>query len=179
MKKNLTFLISIFILFVLIYWSAKFFKSNYHQDNDLFSVIKIIDWDTIKIKYNWNLVNIRMIGIDAPERTKTRYGYIECFGQESTNYLTQILSWQKVKLELDKSQGKRDKYWRLLAYVILSGQNINKRMIEDGYAREYTFNTSNPYKEQLSFEDAEKYASESLVWLWSTDACSWSRLIIE
>ena len=73
MKKNLIFVIAIFVLFVLIYWASKFFKLNYNMQYAEFDVLNVVDWDTIKIKYRWDLTSVRLIGIDAPEKTKTRY----------------------------------------------------------------------------------------------------------
>ena len=43
-------------------------------------------------------------------------------------------------------------------------------MIKEGYAHEYTYNK--PYKYQAEFKQAESYARENLLGLWSPDTCN-------
>ncbi len=58
------------------------------------------------------------------------------------------------------------KYDRLLRYVVLSdGTNFGEYMIKNGFANEYTYNK--PYKYQVLFKDAEKYAKNNKLGLWS------------
>ncbi len=75
-----------------------------------------------------------------------------------------------VRLEADPSQTDRDKYNRLLRFVFLDdGTHINKLLIEQGFAHEYTYNV--PYKYQSEFQASEKSAQELGVGLWSKEAC--------
>jgi len=150
------------------------------NDHEYFTLEKVIDWDTIKIKSNENntFYTIRMIGLDTPEKSTTRYWYTECFWEQATEHLNNILSWNsKIELEYDPSQSSNDKYWRTLAYVILSWNNINKKMIEDGFGFEYTYNI--PYKYQKDFKKAENYARTNNLWLRSPENCNWERIPIE
>lgn len=142
-----------------------------------YKVISVIDWDTIKIDYNWVQTNIRMIWIDSPESNPTRYWYVECYWDEAKKYLTSLIEWKKIELEIDSTQWEKDKYWRLLAYIIYSWENINQKMIEDWYAREYTYNL--PYKYQSEFKQSQKNASEKNIWLWSESTCNWERKNID
>lgn len=134
-------------------------------------VDKVIDWDTIRVFINWESTKVRLIWIDAPESNDTRYGYTECYGQASSNYLTNLLSNKTVWLEYDSSQWASDKYDRIIAYIFLNWENINKKIIEDGYAREYTYNL--PYKYQSEFKQAESNAKQSKKWLWNKNTCNW------
>ena len=149
--------------------------SNQEKSNNNISynykVDKVIDWDTIRVFINWESTKVRLIWIDAPESNDTRYGYTECYGQASSNYLTNLLSNKTVWLEYDSSQWKSDKYDRILAYIFLNWENINKKIIEDGYAREYTYNL--PYKYQSDFKQAESSAKQSKKWLWNKNTCNW------
>lgn len=141
---------------------------------DTYTLLKVIDWDTIKVENSNEEINIRMIGLDAPEKSTTRYWYTECFWNEATNHLNEILSWiTKIQVEQDPTQWETDKYWRLLWYVFLSWNNINQKMIEDGYWFEYTYNL--PYKYQKTFKKAEKNARVKKLWLWNKDTCNWER----
>ena len=141
---------------------------------DTYTLLKVIDWDTLKVKNNNEEINIRMIGLDAPEKSTTRYWYTECFWNEATNHLNEILSWiTTIQVEQDPTQWETDKYWRLLWYVFFSWNNINQKMIEDGYWFEYTYNL--PYKYQKEFKRAEKSARLNKLWLWDKNTCNWER----
>ena len=141
---------------------------------DTYTLLKVIDWDTLKVKNNNEEINIRMIGLDAPEKSTTRYWYTECFWNEATNHLNEILSWiTTIQVEQDPTQWETDKYWRLLWYVFFSWNNINQKMIEDGYWFEYTYNL--PYKYQKEFKKAEKSARLNKLWLWDKNTCNWER----
>lgn len=134
-------------------------------------VIKVVDGDTIKIQNSESIETIRMIGVNTPESVDPRKP-VQCFGIEASNKTKEILLGQKVKITQDETQQKRDKYNRLLAYVNRSsdGLFVNKFLIEEGYAYEYTYNT--PYKFQLDFKNAEKYAQKNKKGLWADGACS-------
>ena len=141
---------------------------------DTYTFLKVIDWDTLKVKNNNEEINIRMIGLDAPEKSTTRYWYTECFWNEATSHINEILSWiTAIQVEQDPTQWETDKYWRLLWYVFLSWNNINQKMIEDGYWFEYTYNL--PYKYQKEFKKAEKSARLNKLWLWDKNTCNWER----
>ena len=141
---------------------------------DTYKLLKVIDWDTIKVENSNEEINIRMIGLDAPEKSTTRYWYTECFWNEATNHLTEILSWiTTIQVEQDPTQWETDKYWRLLWYIFFSWNNINQKMIEDGYWFEYTYNL--PYKYQKEFKKAEKNARVKKLWLWDKNTCNWER----
>ena len=135
-----------------------------------YSVIKVVDGDTISVNINGNTETIRLIGINTPETVDPRKP-VECFGVEASNRAKELLTGKKVILETDSTQGERDKYDRLLRYVWLEdGTFFNKIMISDGYAYEYTYDT--PYKYQTEFKQAETEARLTKLGLWAGDACS-------
>ena len=147
-----------------------------------YKIVKVIDWDTIKIfDENWEKESVRMIWIDTPESYKTRFWYKECFWDEASNYLKKII-WdsEKVQVEIDKTQWNKwfDRYWRLLWYVFLNWENLNEKMIKDWYAWEFTYQ-KHFYKYQKEFKAAEKFASKNDFWLWAKDTCNWKRVKIE
>jgi micrococcal nuclease len=126
--------------------------------------------DTIKINMNGKTETLRLIGIDTPETVDPRKP-VQCFGKEASNKAKELLSGKKVRIELDPTQGERDKYDRLLAYVYRDdGLFYNKYMIEQGYAHEYTYNT--PYKYQAEFKAAQKSAQANQAGLWSPTTCN-------
>ena len=133
-------------------------------------VTKVVDGDTITVSINGKSETLRLIGIDTPETVDPRKP-VQCFGKEASNKAKELLSGRKVRIEKDPTQGERDKYDRLLAYVYRDdGLFYNKHMIEQGYAHEYTYRL--PYKYQTEFKLAQKSAQDNLSGLWSPNTCN-------
>jgi endonuclease YncB( thermonuclease family) len=102
-------------------------------------VIRVIDGDTFEIETR---EKVRLIGVNAPEVT-------DLFGEESKNYLTEIIDNKYVELKTDNFSRDRDQYNRLLRYIVINNIDINKKMISDGYAfayLKYKFDKSIEYK---------------------------------
>ena len=139
-------------------------------EEKLYSVVKVIDGDTINVNIGGITETIRLIGINTPETVDPRKP-VECFGIEASNKAKELLTNKKVRLEADPTQGERDKYDRLLRYIWLEdGTFFNKKMISDGYAYEYTYDT--PYKYQAEFKQAETEARLAKRGLWADNVCS-------
>lgn len=133
-----------------------------------YSVVRIVDGDTIDVSIDGKVDRLRMIGINTPETVDPRKP-VECFGVEASNKAKSFLSGKKVSLESDTSQGERDKYDRLLRYIFLEdGTNLNLLMIKQGYAYEYTYGV--PYKYQSEFKKAQAEAIDGKIGLWG-DVC--------
>ena len=137
---------------------------------DLVDVVSVTDGDTIKVRIGSKTKTIRFIGIDTPE-TKDPRKPVQCFGQEASNKMKELVENKQVILEGDPSQGELDKYGRLLRFVFLpDGTNVNLKMISDGYAQEYTYNL--PYKYQSEFKAAQRDADANNRGLWSPTTCN-------
>jgi micrococcal nuclease len=135
-----------------------------------YDVVKVVDGDTIEINFDGTIETIRLIGINTPETVDPRKP-VQCFGKEASNEAKTLLSAKRVRLEMDNSQGKRDKYGRLLAYVFRQdGLFFNEEMIKDGYAYEYTYNL--PYKYQTQFKADQEAAKAAQKGLWSPNTCN-------
>lgn len=135
---------------------------------ELFDVVKVIDGDTITVKMNGKNETIRLIGIDTPETKDPRTG-VQCFGKEATAKLKTVIG-TKVAIVRDEREGERDKYDRLLAYIYNEeGLFLNKYLIEQGYAYEYTYD--DPYIYQKEFKAAQADAKAKKRGLWAPDAC--------
>lgn len=135
-----------------------------------YKVVKVVDGDTIVIDRDGLEETIRMIGVDTPETVHPSKA-VQCFGAEASLRTKEWLSGSEVALEFDPSQGERDKYGRLLAYVFRSdGLFVNKELIAQGFAYEYTYNL--PYKYQSDFKAAEDAARGGGTGLWSSAACT-------
>ena len=113
-------------------------------------VRRVIDGDTFEAETG---EKVRLIGINAPEIS-------DIFGQEAKQYLSDLIENKTVDLQADNSSNNRDRYQRLLRYVILEGVDINKKMVSDGFAfafLKYNFSKSTEYKHaQILSREANK-----------------------
>jgi len=143
-----------------------------YQDemSELHQVVKVVDGDTIDVDIDGTIERLRLIGVDTPETVDPRKP-VQCFGREASDRTKEMLAGQEVFLEADPSQGERDKYGRLLRYVILQdGTDLNLSLIADGYAHEYTYD--DPYAYQADFKAAEEEARRAERGLWSPTTCA-------
>ncbi len=143
------------------------------QDENLVQVLKIVDGDTIDVLYKGKEERLRIKGINTPETKDPRYP-VQCFGKEASAKAKEILEGKNIILETDGSRGK---YGRLLAYLrLLNGSDYGERMIREGYAWHYR---SYPHERMDVYDEAEKYARENNVGLWSPDTCSGEKKPLE
>jgi micrococcal nuclease len=135
-----------------------------------YTVVKVVDGDTIHVNANGQKLKIRMIGLDTPETVHPSKP-VECFGREASAQAKAVLSGQPVYLETDSSQDTIDRHGRTLAYVwTASGRLFNLDMIADGYAYEYTYDL--PYRYRADFKAAEADAAANDRGLWSPNTCA-------
>ena len=126
----------------------------------VFVVTRVIDWDTIDI---WLDTNVRILGIDAPESSTIRYGHTECDGKLASAYTKNILLEKRIIVEKDAIQPERDRYGRYLLHIWIDNQLFAKKIISDGYAKQYT-KVANTYSSLLA--SAESLAQMNNRWLW-------------
>ena len=132
------------------------------------TVMRVIDGDTVDVNLNCKIETIRFIGMDTPETVDPRKP-VQCFGKEASDNTKAILTGKTVVLQFDPTQDRRDKYGRLLAYIILDGVNIDKELVQQGFAREYTYKI--PYEYQSQFRAAQKEAKAAGTGLWASSTC--------
>ena len=136
---------------------------------ELYDVVSVVDGDTFKVNYNGEEKSVRLIGVNTPETVDPRTT-VECFGKEASEYLNQLISGKKVRLESDDTQTNVDKYNRLLRYVYLDDLDVSMSIISNGYGYEYTYNV--PYNKQTDYKNAQKEAERNKRGLWADGACS-------
>lgn len=103
-----------------------------------YKVLEVIDGDTIAVAKNGE-TKVRLMAMDTPERTTTRNGKIEYFGEEAYKYAKSLVEASDWEVRLTYDQTTKDQYGRDLAYVWLKdGRMLNAVMVADGYAYSYT-----------------------------------------
>tara|TARA_B100001029_G_C15051463_1_gene451058 strand:- start:1709 stop:2188 length:480 start_codon:yes stop_codon:yes gene_type:complete len=115
--------------------------------------VKVIDGDTIHIGKN----KIRLHGIDAPERNQkcfTSNNEWDC-GKASTNSLIGLINLRKVScIILDQDRYKRD-----IGECYINNLNINKWMVQNGWALAYRYYSK-------KYVEVENLAKENNIGLW-------------
>ncbi len=179
-KENKAISALIFIIFLAFLYQEKVINLSSlpgitNQVGTYYQVTKVTDGDTIHVDMNGTNETIRLIGINTPETVDPRTP-VQCFGKEASARMKELVAGKIVRLEYDDTQSLRDVYNRLLAYVYLEdGEMINRKMVAEGYAYEYTYMT--PYKYQKEFRDLQNLARTSGRGLWSKDTCNGSKVI--
>ncbi|MEZ6255484.1 MAG: thermonuclease family protein [Patescibacteria group bacterium] len=153
-----TLLISLFTLLFGEYFTAEPVTLTSTKSNNLplvfdkAQVVDVVDGDTIKVKaldtspefVTTPTYVVRLIGIDAPETHKPNAPK-ECYGEEATEYLRNLILGKTVTLKKDKSD--TDKYNRLLRYVYLDDVFVNEALVQNGFAK------AKAYKPDISMHD--------------------------
>jgi micrococcal nuclease len=97
------------------------------------TVIRDVDGDTVIARFDdGHVEKIRLLGVDTPEVVDPRKP-VQCFGHVASAFTKSRLEGRRVMLELDAEP--RDKYGRLLAYVIVDGRRFDDELLARGYAR--------------------------------------------
>jgi len=140
-----------------------------YESGKSYPLMRIVDGDTMVVGFDNKTQYVRLIGINSPEPNDP--GGPQCYAEESTKHLQEIAKTGVVVLQFDESQGMHDSYGRLLAYVELpDGTDLAKKMIEDGYAHEYTYKAK--YARQEDYNLAQDEAMKEERGLWSPDTCA-------
>lgn len=96
------------------------------------TVIEVLDGDTIRVERDGVADTVRLLGVDTPETHHPRKP-VQCYGPEAAAYTTSRLLGQVVRLEDDVEW--HDIYGRRLADVYLDGHNFERELLRQGYAR--------------------------------------------
>lgn len=135
-----------------------------------YEVTKVSDGDTLHVDIDGVDERVRLIGINTPETVDPRT-QVQCFGKEASERMKELAEGELVSLEYDDSQNMRDTYGRLLAYVYLEdGQMLNRKMVAEGYAYEYTYLSAYAY--QSEFRELQNLARTSGRGLWNQNSCN-------
>lgn len=140
-------------------------------------VERVVDGDTLEIRYdNDSTDTVRLLGVDTPEvhaentpdewegvpDTEAGRDCLRAAGHDASDYVTQRLEGERVRLEMDANEGPRGYYGRLLAYVYLDSTHVNYQLVNQGYGRVYDSN----FEKRSRFYAAESEAQDQLLGAW-------------
>jgi len=103
------------------------------------TVVRVIDGDTIDVRFDQGEERIRLIGIDTPESVKPETP-VECFGKEAAAFTESLLP-PGTTVRIERDVEARDDYGRLLGYVVRAQDAlfVNLEIVRAGYAQPLTF----------------------------------------
>lgn len=135
-----------------------------------YKVTKVVDGDTFHFINDEGKDDVvRIMAVNTLEMKETDQTKL-CFAKKQTQFTKDYLTGKEVYLYADKSQGLRDKYQRILAYVATSSQETNyfynDYLVETGNAD--TYRASPPAILFSRFESKRKVAEESGIGMWGS-----------
>ncbi len=133
----------------------------------VYTVTRVVDGDTLEVQLGTTTEKVRLLGIDTPELRDKRE-VVRCFADVAKQKTTELVSGKQVRLEADDTQDDRDRYRRLLRYVYVGDVLVNRELVAQGYAYEYTYRV--PYRYQQEFKSLQMEAKEQKMGLWA-DTC--------
>ncbi|EJM2453864.1 thermonuclease family protein [Staphylococcus pseudintermedius] len=131
-------------------------------------LVKAVDGDTAKLKYQGKTETFRFLLIDTPETKHPRLGK-QPFGQEASDRTAKLLkNANKIEVEFDVGR-KQDKYHRYLAYIYVDGKMVNNILVKEGLAKvDYVYPPNTRYLSQL--EKSQKAAKKAKLGIWTLNS---------
>lgn len=115
-------------------------------------VVTVVDGDTIDVRLaSGQVLPVRYIGINTPERDEVCY-------REAREANRLLVQGQTVTLVSDAED--RDRYDRLLRYVYVGSLDVNRALVEQGFAEAVLYPPNDAhYDEYLSLERQARAAN--------------------
>ncbi|MBW2278068.1 MAG: thermonuclease family protein [Deltaproteobacteria bacterium] len=127
-------------------------------ETEAVDLLRVVDGDTIEVRWRNENARVRLLRINTPERGARGY-------DEASRALESLLRDRELRLEFERpGHPARDKYDRLLAYVLAGGSNINAEMVRLGWTRFWTRYGAGRHANLLA--EAEREARTEGAGLW-------------
>jgi micrococcal nuclease len=127
-----------------------------------FKCTRVTDGDTITVVTDGQKVTIRLVGIDAPEKSHGKHQPGQPFSQTSTKHLASLVLNKPVDIV---SYGT-DRYGRTLGVVYVEGKNVNLEMVRTGLAEVYRGRPAKGF-DNVPYQEAEDAARCAGIGMWS------------
>ena len=134
------------ILFYICFTFFIFALQPAHADRFTATVIRVLDGDSIQVRHEGKIKEVRLFGIDCPE-------YRQAFGEEARRHTRRLALRKEVTIE---TVGK-DRHHRLLAEVKLpDGRSLNRELVRAGLAWWFRRYSEDPALKKLEEEARTK-----------------------
>lgn len=127
-----------------------------------YQCIRVVDGDTIRVAENGTETTLRLVGIDAPEKSHRKHDPGQPFSQAASRHLAALVLNKPVEV---RGQGT-DRYGRVLAVVFAGGKNVNLEMVKAGFAEVYR-GKSAPGMDMAPYWKAEEEARDAGRGIWA------------
>lgn len=121
------------------------------------TVTSVADGDSFRASADGRDIEIRLLGINAPERG-------ECYGPESAQWLVETIDGREIGLAVE---AEKDQFDRTLAIAVLDTTNVNVEAVATGHA----LVVSEVDEDRETFIEAEERARSSGIGMWGNDIC--------
>ncbi len=129
-----------------------------------FKVVRVVDGDTIVIRYNGKHEKVRLLCVNTPESVHPDKKQNIPMGKTASIYTQKKLLGKHIDLEFEGNR-LRGNYGRLLAYVFVDRRNFNIDLVRQGLSPYYTkYGKSQKY--DAEFRTAEKKARKEKLNIW-------------
>ena len=142
----------IYLFLILASCNSKNSNSETLPTNFEGKVVAIKDGDTYKIMCDGKERTIRLAHIDCPEKSQP-------FGKNAKQFASDLCFGKIAKVV---SEGKTDRYKRLIAEVYVNEICVNKELVKNGFAWHFI-----KYSDNEEYEELEKQARQNVVGLWT------------
>ncbi|HKB06696.1 MAG TPA: thermonuclease family protein [Candidatus Polarisedimenticolia bacterium] len=128
------------------------------------TVTRVVDGDTLVVLIGGRTEKVRLIGVDTPESGDPRRP-VEAYGKEASAFTRRLAEGKSVRLQGETGTGDRDKYGRLLRYVLLpDGTLLNAEIVRQGYGHAYL---RYPFARMDEFRALEREARARGLGMWA------------
>jgi micrococcal nuclease len=127
-------------------------------------VVRPVDGDTVVVDIDGRDEPVRLIGIDTPESVAEGRP-VECYGPEAKDRMAALLR-RGTLVRLERDVEARDRYDRLLAYVVRAedGLFVNERLVEEGFAESIAYPPNTARQAELDRAEAEARDAQRGLW---------------
>lgn len=116
--KGLITFLTVFLIFVRVSQARQF------------KVVQVFDGDTVKAVGHDIEIKVRLVCIDAPQRSKKKRDPEQPYSEKATKYLAGMVLNKTIDLKIYGL----DQYNRILGVIYVCGKNVNLEMVKAGYA---------------------------------------------
>jgi micrococcal nuclease len=129
--------------------------------DDAVTVVSVTDGDTLVVapsRQGGAEERVRLLAIDTPERGQPGHA-------EAREALSDLVGGRAVRLDFEEPGVlKRDRYGRILAYVLVDGSNANIEIVRLGWSAYTSRNGGARFSKQLVDAEEEARAARRGIW---------------